>query len=293
MPAQHFGGVGRFLVGPAQIRREGRAESALFAVGGRTFGEQQVEGVVDLVAGAGGRAGVAGDRHRDAAEHQRLGQHLQEAVVADAAGMPEHRLAGLAGHGRGETVDLLAVNAVGQLPVRDRVDVGDRVADAGPDEAGRGLADHVQVDDDRDRVRHAVGAAPGVVVEGGDRRAQAVVREVRRHGDQGQTDARRGELGAVDDLAAAEPDDGVVVAGLHLAGQPDRVVQGAAADLVPAGAGQRGGDALAQPGAGAAADGDGEPAGLRDALVGEDAGQVVQGTRADVHDDRRGNQPGQ
>jgi len=83
------------------------------------------------------------------------------------------------------------------------------------------------------------------------------VREVRRHGDQRQADAGRRELGAVDDLAAAEPDDGVVVAGLYGAGQPDRVIEGAAADLVPGGAGQRGGDPVAQPGAGAVADGDG------------------------------------
>ena len=136
-----------------------------------------------------------------------------------------------------------------ELPVRDRGDVGDRVADAGADEPDRGLTDHVEVDDHGDRVRHAVGAAARVVVEGGDRRAQAVVREVRGDGDQRQADARRGELGAVDDLAAAEAHDRVVVAALHVVGELDRVVDGAAADLVPVGAGQRGGQPLAQRGA--------------------------------------------
>ena len=112
------------------------------------------------------------------------------------------------------------------------------------------------------------------------------MREVRRHGDQGQADARRGELGAVDDLAAAQADDRVVVTGLHLAGQPDRVVQGAAADLVPGRAGQRRLEPIAQPRARAAAHRYGEPAGVRDPLVGEHTGQVVEGTRADVHDER-------
>ncbi|CAM5723179.1 hypothetical protein SGLAM104S_06421 [Streptomyces glaucescens] len=119
------------------------------------------------------------------------------------------------------------------------------------------------------------------------------MREVRRYGDQGQADPGRGELGAVDDLAAAEADDRVVVAGLYVAGQPDGVVEGAAADLVPGGAGQLRGDPLAQLRAGAAADRDGEPAGVRDALVGEDTGQVVEGARPDVDDQRRGDQPGQ
>jgi hypothetical protein len=32
---------------------------------------------------------------------------------------------------------------------------------------------------------------------------------------------------------------------------------------------------------------------VRDALVGEDAHQVVEGTRADVDDDRGGDEPGQ
>jgi hypothetical protein len=119
------------------------------------------------------------------------------------------------------------------------------------------------------------------------------VREVRRYGDQGQADACRGELGTVDDLAAAEPDDRVVVACLYGAGQPDRVVEGAAADLVPGGTGQRRSEPLLQPGAGTVADGDGQLSGVRDALVGEHTGQIVEGTRADVHDDRRGNQAGQ
>ncbi len=80
------------------------------------------------------------------------------------------------------------------------------------------------------------------------------MREVGGHGDHGKADPRGGELGTVDDLAAAESDDRVVVAGLHLVGEPDRVVDGAAADLEPGGAGQGGRQPLAQPGPGAGAD---------------------------------------
>ncbi|CAM5663619.1 hypothetical protein STENM223S_09749 [Streptomyces tendae] len=102
------------LVRAAQVHREGGAQSALLAVGGGALRMEQVEGVVDLVAGAGGGPGVAGDGHRDAGEDQRLGQHLEEAVVVDAARrVTEHGLAGLPGHGGGESVDLLAVDAVG------------------------------------------------------------------------------------------------------------------------------------------------------------------------------------
>ncbi|GAA3292548.1 hypothetical protein GCM10020295_12150 [Streptomyces cinereospinus] len=83
------------------------------------------------------------------------------------------------------------------------------------------------------------------------------------------------------------------MARLHVGGQPDGVVQGAAVHLEPGGAGQLGGDAVAQPRAGTAADGHGEPARVGYPLVGEDVGQVIEGTRADVHDDRRRDEPGQ
>ncbi|ARX87825.1 hypothetical protein SMD44_07307 [Streptomyces alboflavus] len=118
MAAQDLRHVRRLLAGTAQVHREGRAEAALLAVARGALGEEQVEGVVDLVAGAGRRAGVARDGHGDAGEDQALGEDLEEAVVADAAGVAQDRLAGLAGHRGGEAVDVLAALAGGQLPVR-------------------------------------------------------------------------------------------------------------------------------------------------------------------------------
>src|SRR4051794_32258552 len=46
----------RLLLRPTQVHREGRAQAALLAVARGTLGEEQVEGVVDLVAGARGGA---------------------------------------------------------------------------------------------------------------------------------------------------------------------------------------------------------------------------------------------
>ncbi|CAM5664631.1 hypothetical protein STENM36S_01570 [Streptomyces tendae] len=37
--------MGGLLVGPAQVHREGRAQAALLAVGGRALGEEQIPGV--------------------------------------------------------------------------------------------------------------------------------------------------------------------------------------------------------------------------------------------------------
>src|ERR1044072_9831303 len=53
VPAQYLGHVARFLVGSAQVHREGRAQAALLAMGGGALGVEQVERVVDLVVGAG------------------------------------------------------------------------------------------------------------------------------------------------------------------------------------------------------------------------------------------------
>lgn len=193
-----------------------------------------------------------------------------------------------------EAVDVLAALARGQLPVRDRGDVGQGVTDTGPHEADRGLTDDVEVDDDGDRVRHAVRATARVVVERRDGRAQAVVRQVRRDGDQRQADARRGELGAVDDLAAAEAHDRVVAALLDGLSELDRVVERPAADLEPLRTGQLRLEALAQDGARATADRDGQASGgRRDPLVGENGRQVVDRPRPDVDDNRRGDEPRQ
>ena len=70
----------------------------------------------------------------------------------------------------------------------------------------------VEVDDHRDRHGHAVGALAVRVLERGDRRADAVVGQVGRHGDHREAGARRGVLGDVDGPAAADADDRVVAA---------------------------------------------------------------------------------
>lgn len=282
------------LVVAAQERGERSAEAALLAVEGTALGEAEVEGVADLVAGAGCRAAVAGHRHRDAAQDQGLGERRQEGVVADTSRVAQHRFRGLTGHGGGQAVDLLAVLPVRQLPVGHGGDLADHIADTGPYESHRSLADDIEVDDDGDRVGHTVRAAARVVVERGDRGAEAVVREVRGHRDERQAHACGGVLRAVDDLAATEADDGVVTAGLlDRVGETDRSVDGAVGVAEPVRLGERRGEPLTQDLAGAAADGEGQSAGGRDALVGQDRRQIVERPRPNVDDDRRGDEPRQ
>src|SRR5690606_537521 len=111
--------------------------------------------------------------------------------------------------------------------------------------------------------------------------------------DQRQPDPRGGELRTVDDLAAAEADDRVVAAGLHGVREVDGVVDGAAADLEPVRVGQLGREALAQPGARSAADGEGELPLRGDPPVGQQVRQAVQGAGADVDDDGGRDETGQ
>src|SRR6185312_12248644 len=138
-------------------------------------------------------------------------------------------------------------------------------------------AAQVEVDDHADRAGHAVRAGARVVLQGGDRGADAVVGQVGGHGDERQAEAGRGVLGGVDDLAAADGDEGVVAGpgAADLVGQVDRGVQAGPADGEPADvAGQVGAQPLAQPHPGALADRQGELAGGGDALVGQDGRQL-------------------
>jgi hypothetical protein len=75
-----------------------------------------------------------------------------------------------------------------------------------------GRAAHVvEVDDDRDGDVDPEGALPALLVlEGGDRRGDAVVGEVRRDGDHRQARLARRVLRHVERAAASDPDDGVV-----------------------------------------------------------------------------------
>ena len=247
----------------------------------------------DLVAGARRGPGTARDVHRDAGQYQGFREGRQEVLVLSASWVPQQVLARRAGHRHGQSVHRFAGDGVGQLPVRAGRDVGDDVPDAGRHEALRGLPDHVQVDDDADRAGHPVGAPAGVVVEGGDRRADAVVGQVGGHRDDRQADPGRGVLGGVDDLAATEADDRVVVPAAHLLGEAHRAVEAAVVHVVPVGTGQGRLQAFAHRGAGAVADRHRDPARRRQPLVRQDAAERVQRARADLGEQRRRNQSGQ
>ncbi len=254
---------------------------------------QHVQGMADLVTGARRRPGAARDVHRDAGQYQGLREGRQEVLILSVSWVPQQVLPRRAGHRDGQPVHRLAGDRVRQLPVRAGRDVGDDVADAGCHEARRGLPDHVQVDDDADRAGHPVGAPAGVVVEGRDRRADAVVGQVGGDRDQRQADPGGGVLGGVDDLAAAEADDRVVVPAAHRLGQAHRAVQAAVVHVVPVGAGQGGLQAPAHGRTGAVADRHRDPARGRQPLVREDPAERVQRARADLHEQRRRDQSGQ
>ena len=252
MTCQHLGHLVGQRVISAQVGGECGAHPALLAVLRGLLGEELVYRVIDLMAGAGDGPAGARDGHRLAGQHQRVGEHLEEARVRDRARLVHHGLGGGPGHRRGEAVHLLAGLAVRKLPVGQRAQVRQRLADAGPDEPGRGLADQVEVDDDTDRVGHAVGAGARVVLQGRDRRADPVVREVGGDRDQRHAEPGRGVLRGVDDLAAADGHERVVrgLLGADPVGEVHRVVQAGPADGEPADVrGQAAGQLLAQPGA--------------------------------------------
>jgi hypothetical protein len=193
----------------------------------------------------------------------------------------------------GEAVDRLAALAPGQPPVGDRGQVGDDVADARAAHAGIAAAHVVQVDDERDRHLHAVGALAPLLLERRDRRGDAVVREARRDRDHRQPAERRGELGDVERAAAADPDERVVEPRAQPLGERVRLVDAAVleppdvrvAELRP----QLVGDLLAQPGP----DDDRDVPAGRDAPVGEQRGQLRDRAGADVDEQRRADHPRQ
>ena len=88
-----------------------------------------------------------------------------------------------AGHRRGHAVHRLPALPRGELPVGERADVADRVADAGPQLLARAAADVVEVDHHGERDGDAVGGLAALVLERGDRRGQAVVGEAGGDGD--------------------------------------------------------------------------------------------------------------
>ena len=139
-----------------------------------------------------------------------------------------------------------------QPPVRDRRQVGDDVADPRAAHLRVARAHVVEVDDDGDRHLHAEGRLAAVLLERGHRRGDAVVGEARRDRDHRQAAERRGVLGRVERLAAADPDDGVEEPRAQARAQLRRRLDRAALDHPDVGVGelraQDLGDLLALPG---------------------------------------------
>jgi hypothetical protein len=253
---------------------------------------QQVDRVRDLVARPRRRPRRPGDHHRDPGQHQALGQRGQEDLVDDPARMVDHGLRRRPRERHREAVDLLAVRGVRGLPVGDRGQVRGDLADTRADRPRRGLGDQVEVDDHRDRRRYAVRAAPGVVVQRADRGADAVVGQVGGDRDHRQPEPGGGELGHVQHRAAADADDRVVPLLLDLLDQLDRGVDRAAVDGEPVGVDQPVLEGVLHDRPVRRTDRDRDPAGRRDALVGQHLGQLLQGTAPDVDDQRRGDEAG-
>ena len=231
-----------------------------------------------VAAGAGARG--AGGRHREAGEHERLGERDQEVVVVDAVLAVQQRGGGGAGERHREAVDGLAALARGQPPVRDRRQVGDDVADPGAAHPRVARAHVVEVDDDRDRHLHAERGLAPVLLERGHRRGDAVVGEARRDRDHREPAERRGVLGGVERPAAADADDGVEEARAQPRAQVRRRLDRAALDHPDVGVGelrpQDLRDLLALPGP----DRDRDVAAAGDPAVGEQRRQAAPPRRA-------------
>ena len=142
VPAQARRRSGRASRGvPAQEDAEGRAEAGQLAVGGGA-GEQQVDGVHDLVAAAAGRAAGAADRHRHAADRTSASAStVRKSSSVDVAGVAQHRLgAAVRAMRGGQAVDRLAASRRASSQSAMRRQVADHVADAGPDAARPGAS---------------------------------------------------------------------------------------------------------------------------------------------------------
>jgi hypothetical protein len=229
-----------------------------------------------------------------AREHERLGQRDQERVVVDPVAPVQQGGGRGAGERDGDAVHRLPALALGDLPVGDRAQVRDHVADARAAHRGLAAAHEVEVDDDGDRHLHAVRALAGLLVlERGDGRGDAVVAEAGGHGDERQPGERGGVLGRVDRAAAADADERVVEAAAQPLAELDRRLQRAALHGPELSAAQLGraqvGDLLPQP----RPDDDGDPSAGGDAAVLEQRAELAHRARADVDAHRRRHHPRQ
>jgi hypothetical protein len=294
VPAQAGVDPGRQALVRAQVRREQARRARQLAVVGRAR-EQVVDRVQDLVVAAATRPARARRRHRQAGQHERLGERDQERVVVDPVVAVHERRGCDPRERHGHAVDRLATLARGQPPVGDRRQVAHRVADPGPPHRRLAAAHVVEVDHDRDRHLHAVGrlAARLVVLQGRDRGGDAVVRQRRRDRHHRQAGQAGGVLGHVDRAAAADPDDRVVEAGPQAHGEVGARLHRAARDapdlavleLRP----QGGRDLLAEAGP----DDHGHVAAAGDPPVGEQRAQTRDRSRPDVDRQRCADLAGQ
>ena len=131
--------------------------------------------------------------HRQAREHERLGQRDQERVVVDPVLAVHERGRGHAREGHREAVDLLAALALGEPPVGDRREVADarRRSPSGAWPARCAARSRGRRRRPSASARRTTLAARVVVVERRDRRGDAVVGEARGHGDERQAGERR------------------------------------------------------------------------------------------------------
>ena len=252
-----------------------------------------VDRVRDLVAGAAAWPARAGDGHREAAQDECLGKSPVKGIRAEIVLTAEKRLGARARERSRKPVDGLAAVLGGQLPVGERAQVAERVADPGPDLLLGRAAHVVEVDDDGDRNVDAVGPlAPVVVLERGDGRGDAVVGKIRRHRDHGQSCLARRVLRHVERAAAADPDDGVVRALAELVDEPERRGHAPAAHGVDDAVLERRLDLRDDLLAESRADDDGDVAARRDAPVAEEAGQRRDGAVPHLDRERAGDHAG-
>ena len=269
----------------AQERCEKSPDRDLRAVRSAPWVER-VDRMGDLVARPAARPAAPGRRHGQPAEDERLGERRQVRVREEVVRPVEERFGAGAGKRGRETVHRLAALSPGELPVGERAQVAECVADPGAQLLRRAAAHVVEVDDDGDRDVDAVRALATVVLERGDGRCDAVVCEVGRHRDHGQAGEARRVLGDVDGAAAADSDHGVEGAGAKTVGELERRPDRAALDGEGLGVLERRPDgrndlvALARP------DDDGDVPVRGDALVAEQGDERVDGPAADVDRER-------
>ena len=169
--------------GQRRRRRAGSAVNSAAAPASSPWcavpGKQVVDRVEDLVVGAAARAARAGDGHRQAGQHERLGERdrgRRRRRCRRSRSQDRHRRrCGRTSPRRRRPPRRARARPAASRRSPTRLEIASPM----PDAAHRRLAAAhvVEVDDDGDRHLHAVGALAPAVLERGDRRGEAVVGE--------------------------------------------------------------------------------------------------------------------